>query len=122
MYKNIFISNINRIKQEKDLSFSELSRRCAISVAFLTDIFSGKGNPSLEKIEVIAAALETPLPYLFSNAEKEFWDQVDDILSQPTFKLPPGFVNFFGILSESQAKEARLWYSENRSRLRKAAH
>nr|ACU65309.1 TrbA [Pseudomonas putida] len=47
----------------------ELSDRSGVSISFLSDLTTGKANPSLKVMEDIAQALETPLTLLLESTE-----------------------------------------------------
>lgn len=62
---------IRAARLEKDLNQSELAQRSGISNAYLSQIESGKQEPSLETIEKICQVLDTPAYILFFKAVEE---------------------------------------------------
>lgn len=50
MYKYIFFTNVLKCLEERDMTKQELSDRSGVSISFLSDLTTGKGNPSLEKM------------------------------------------------------------------------
>ena len=69
MYKVIFFTNVLRILDERGMTKNELSERSGVSISFLSDLTTGKANPSLKVMEAIASALETPLPLLLESTD-----------------------------------------------------
>ena len=54
--------NIRKIRKEKHISINKLSKMTGISLGYLSDLENGKStNPSLEKLNTIADALECPV-------------------------------------------------------------
>lgn len=64
MYNQNFSVNVNWMLQVRGWSKSELHKRAAVSLAFVSDITTGKGNPSVDVMEKISGALGVPLPLL----------------------------------------------------------
>ena len=64
MLNDIFYKNVSLILGELKMTKHELSERSGISPSFLSDLTTGKANPSLKVMESIATALKTPLPLL----------------------------------------------------------
>lgn len=69
MYKYIFFTNVLRILDERGMTKNELSERSGVSISFLSDLTTGKANPSLKVMEAIANALETSLPLLLESTD-----------------------------------------------------
>ena len=67
MYKFIFYTNVVRLLDERDMTKTDLAKRSGVSISFLSDLTTGKANPSLKVMAAIAAALETPLPVLLES-------------------------------------------------------
>ena len=67
VYKIIFYTNVLRILDERNMTKTDLAKRSGVSISFLSDLTTGKANPSLKVMEAIAAALETPLPELLES-------------------------------------------------------
>jgi transcriptional regulator with XRE-family HTH domain len=64
MYNQNFSKNVNWMLHVRDWSKSELHKRAGVSLAFVSDITTGKGNPSVDVMERISGALCVPLPLL----------------------------------------------------------
>lgn len=64
MYNENFSINVNWMIQLRGWSKTELHKRASVSLAFVSDITSGKGNPSVDVMEKISGALCVPLPLL----------------------------------------------------------
>lgn len=69
MYNYIFFTNVLRLLDERHMTKKELSDRSGVSISFLSDLTTGKANPSLKVMEDIAQALETPLPLLLESTD-----------------------------------------------------
>jgi transcriptional regulator with XRE-family HTH domain len=54
-------------RQERGLSLRQLARRARLSHSFLSDIEHGRCNPSLDKLCMIAAALNVPPEFFLSQ-------------------------------------------------------
>ena len=73
VYKYIFFTNVLRILDERGMTKNELSERSGVSISFLSDLTTGKANPSLKVMEAIANALETSLPPLLTSTPWTPW-------------------------------------------------
>lgn len=117
-YYEIFFTNVLRLLDELDMTKNELADKAGISISFLSDLTTGKANPSLKIMEAIAESLETPLPTLLELTDL---DQATlDTLAggQASKSLPQGFVRASAILTEFQAYTVRQWDAENRKHLK----
>lgn len=66
-----FFTNVVKIAAEKRMSHQDLAYKANISTGAMSSITRGQGNPTLETMEAIATALETPLPFLLTNHDLE---------------------------------------------------
>jgi transcriptional regulator with XRE-family HTH domain len=62
--------------QEQELSKLELANRAGLSVSFVSDITTGKANPSLKVMASLAKALQVPLPLLLLEPSGDIWSLV----------------------------------------------
>ena len=69
--KEIFISNLKKIRKERGMSQMTLSRLCDTTTNYIGQIEMGRRTPSFEKIEQIAAVLDIPSHKLFVLEESE---------------------------------------------------
>lgn len=116
-YNQILFTNILRLLSELGLTKTELSERAHVSISFLSDLTTGKANPSLRVMEAIANALETPLPVLleFSDLDRE---TLDALAGGPAPQsLPPGFQRVTAVLTDFQAFRVKQWAAENHGRV-----
>ena len=60
---------IKIIRLEKDMKQNDFSNRTGMSAGFICQIESGKRTPTVEKIIVIANALDVPASQIFLKAE-----------------------------------------------------
>ncbi len=117
MYNIIFFTNILRILDEKGMTKSELAAKADMSVSFLSDLTTGKANPSLKIMESIGAALETPLPMLLesSDLDREALDAMAG--GKMPQSLPKGFVRICAVLPEAKAYVVRKWEEEAKKKM-----
>jgi transcriptional regulator with XRE-family HTH domain len=99
---------------------SELSKRSGVSISFLSDLTTGKANPSLKVMEAIAKALETPLPFLLEMTDLD--PAALDTLAggKAPSSLPPGYERVSVILPEHRAFIVKKWAEEARKKLKKS--
>lgn len=118
MYNLIFFTNVLRILDERYITKNELAERSGVSISFLSDLTTGKANPSLKVMETIAAALETPLPLLLESTDldKESLDALAG--GKMPSSLPPGFERVSVVLPEHRAFLVKKWGEEARKKLR----
>lgn len=117
MYNIIFFTNILRILDEKGMTKSELAAKADMSVSFLSDLTTGKANPSLKIMESIGTALETPLPMLLesSDLDREALDAIAG--GEMPQSLPKGFVRICAVLPEAKAYVVRKWEEEAKKKM-----
>lgn len=117
MYNIIFFTNILRILDEKGMTKSELAAKADMSVSFLSDLTTGKANPSLKIMESIGTALETPLPMLLesSDLDREALDAIAG--GKMPQSLPKGFVRICAVLPEAKAYVVRKWEEETKKKI-----
>lgn len=118
MYNYIFFTNVLRLLDERHMTKKELSDRSGVSISFLSDLTTGKANPSLKVMEDIAQALETPLPLLLESTDlnKEALDALAG--GKAPRSLPPGFERVAAVLPEHQAFIVKKWGEATRKKLR----
>ena len=118
MYNYIFFTNVLRLLDERHMTKKELSDRSGVSISFLSDLTTGKANPSLKVMEDIAQALETPLPLLLESTDldKEALDALAG--GKEPRSLPPGFERVAAVLPEHQAFIVKKWGEATRKKLR----
>jgi transcriptional regulator with XRE-family HTH domain len=61
--------NIRRLRQEADLTLAELATAAGLGKSTLAQLESGKGNPSVETLWAIAAALQVPFARIVDEAQ-----------------------------------------------------
>lgn len=117
MYNIIFFTNILRILDEKGMTKSELAAKADMSVSFLSDLTTGKANPSLKIMESIGTALETPLPMLLesSDLDREALDAMAG--GKMPQSLQKGFVRICAVLPEAKAYVVRKWEEEAKKKM-----
>lgn len=117
MYNQIFFTNVLNLIDQRGLSKNEFAARAGMSVSFLSDLTTGKANPSLRIMESIASALEVALPALLDTTDLD--RETLDALSggKAPNSLPPGLVRVTAVLTDYQAFLARQWDDANRQRL-----
>lgn len=90
-----------------------------VSMSFLSDVTTGKGNPSLQVMEKIAIAFDVPLSLLLESTDldKDALDALADGKGH-NFGLPPGYQRITIVLPEHQAFIVKKWGEEARAKLR----
>jgi len=119
LYIYIFFTNVLRILEERSLTKHDLSELSGVSISFLSDLTTGKANPSLKVMEAIANALETPLPLLLEST-----DLSPELLASLGVKAhhpgyPPGYEWVAAMLPEHQAFIVKRWAALASSKLKK---
>lgn len=62
-------ANLRRLRTDQSLSLSDLSRSSGVAKATLSALEGGRGNPTLETLSALAAALEIPMGDLITAAD-----------------------------------------------------
>jgi transcriptional regulator with XRE-family HTH domain len=91
----IFGLKVKQFRQEKGLSFSELSKQVSMSVSYLNEIEKGKKYPKNDKVQVLADALGTSFSELTSLALSNKLAPVSDLLNSNFLNELP--LDLFGI-------------------------
>ena len=96
---------------------NELSERSGVSISFLSDLTTGKANPSLKVMEAIAKALETPLPLLLESTDLD--QAALDALAggKAVSSVPAGYQRVSAILPDYHAFIVKQWAEEARKKL-----
>jgi transcriptional regulator with XRE-family HTH domain len=63
--------NLKRLRAERTLSLSDLARSSSVAKATLSALEGGRGNPTLETLSALAAALQVPMGDLITAADPE---------------------------------------------------
>ncbi|HET6508697.1 MAG TPA: helix-turn-helix domain-containing protein [Baekduia sp.] len=63
--------NLKRLRAERTLSLSDLARASGVAKATLSALEGGRGNPTLETLSALAAALQVPMGDLITSADPE---------------------------------------------------
>lgn len=63
--------NLKRARAERTLSLSDLARASGVAKATLSALEGGRGNPTLETLSALAAALQIPMGDLITAADPE---------------------------------------------------
>jgi transcriptional regulator with XRE-family HTH domain len=58
---------IKTLRMQRNMSLRALAERIPLSISFLSDIENGRGNPSINRLEEIASALDTTTAYLIEG-------------------------------------------------------
>jgi transcriptional regulator with XRE-family HTH domain len=61
--------NLRRLRAEKAQSLSDLARSSGVAKATLSALEGGRGNPTLETLSALAAALQVPMGDLITSAD-----------------------------------------------------
>ncbi|WP_020405882.1 transcriptional regulator [Hahella ganghwensis] len=119
VYNFIFFTNVLRILDERHMTKNELADRSGVSVSFLSDLTTGKANPSLKVMEAIAAALEVSLPLLLESTDLDRETLEALAGGRVHTSLPTGFERVSVVLPEYRAFQVKKWGEETQKKLRK---
>lgn len=120
MYNYIFFTNVLRILDELGMTKHELADKSGVSISFLSDITTGKGNPSLKVMEDIAKALQTPLPLLLELTDLDKASLEALAGDKVPCSVPPGYEWVVAVLPEHQAFIVKKWAEAAQKKLKKA--
>ncbi|KAE9622561.1 MULTISPECIES: transcriptional regulator [Aeromonas] len=117
MYKHIFFTNVLRILDELHMTKHQLSELSGVSISFLSDLTTGKANPSLKVMEAISKALDTPLPLLLESTDLN--QESLDVLAggKAPSSLPAGFERVSVILPSHKAFIVKKWGDDTKKKL-----
>ncbi len=117
LYNYIFFTNVLRILDELHMSKLELSERSGVSISFLSDLTTGKANPSLKVMEAIARTLETPLPLLLETTDLD--PATLELLAggKVVSSVPAGYQRVSAILPDYRAFVVKQWAEDARKKL-----
>ncbi len=118
MYSYIFFTNVLRLLDERQMTKKELSEKSGISISFLSDLTTGKANPSLKVMGEVAQALEMPLPLLLESTDLTQEDLDALVGGKAPRSLPPGYERVAAVLPEHQAFIVKKWEEAARKKLR----
>jgi transcriptional regulator with XRE-family HTH domain len=117
IYNYFFFTNVLRLLDELHMTKKDLSDKSGVSISFLSDLTTGKANPSLKVMEDIATALETPLPLLLESTDMDK-DALDALAGgKAPRSLPAGYDWVTVVLPEHQAFIVRKWGEQARKKL-----
>ncbi|MCB0629266.1 MAG: helix-turn-helix domain-containing protein [Lewinella sp.] len=91
----IFGLKLKQLRQQKGLSFADLSKASGLSVSYLNEIEKGKKYPKEDKIHQIADALEVSFAELTSQELSRNLEPVDQLLKSNFLNELP--LDLFGI-------------------------
>jgi len=77
-------NRIKTLRRKHQLTLRELSKKIDISISFLSDIENGRTNPSLERLTLIAKALNVSISYLLGEDENKSLNVVEVPISYLT--------------------------------------
>lgn len=120
MYHDIFMANVLRLLDEKQLTKQSLAQQAGMSISFLSDLTNGKANPSLKIMAAIASALDTPLPDLLRTPDAAPAAAEPPGQYRVVRRLPQGLTQVAAVLTDYQAFHVRQWDAANRKTLGKS--
>jgi hypothetical protein len=86
---------VHQLRQDKCLSYQQLSDRTGLAVSYLHNIEKGKKYPKADKILLLAKALETDYNYLVSLDGDKRLQPILDLINSDFLKIFP--LEMFGI-------------------------
>lgn len=121
MYQEIFLRNVLRLLDEKQMTKQALAQKAGMSVSFLSDLTRGKANPSLKIMAALADALDVPLPQLLEVAPAAAALHEEEAPYKTGRHLPAGMSRVAAVLTDYQAFNVRQWDAANRKQIAKAS-
>ena len=121
MHSYIFFTNILRLLDERNMTKSELADLSGVSVSFLSDLTTGKANPSLRVMEAIASALQMPLPVMLERTDLSQEDLATLAENKAHRVLPRGYEWVTAVLPEQKAFVVRKWSEETKKKIKALA-
>lgn len=118
-YNTIFFTNVLQQLQKRHMTKTELSELSGVSISFLSDLTTGKGNPSLEVMEKIAVALDVPLSFLLESTDLDMGAL--KALREGrvrAFDVPLGYERVVAVLPEHRAFQVKKWAEEAKEKLK----
>ncbi|MCZ2328951.1 helix-turn-helix domain-containing protein [Bartonella sp. F02] len=117
VYVFIFLKNVLRILKERRMTKTMLAKKSGISIAFISEITTGKANPSLHVMEAIAIALETPLSLLLESTNLD--QSTLGVLTRKKLpdNSPPGYERVYVTLPQHRAFLVKKWGEEAKKKL-----
>lgn len=111
---------LKAIRKTKGISLQNLSDSTAnvsqtrISVSFLSDIENGRSNPSIDKLKIIAKALNASVSYFIEDSETTlFGGAIEDTEFLPVIELLRNFKNW-----NIEDKKELLYYLKAKKTIR----
>lgn len=120
MYYEIFMANVLRLLEEKQMTKQTLAQKAGMSISFLSDLTNGKANPSLKIMAAIADALDVPLPALLEASVGTPAVRESAGSYRVSRRLPPGLSQVSAVLTDYQAFNVRRWDEANRRKMGKS--
>ncbi|WP_034328675.1 helix-turn-helix domain-containing protein [Alkaliphilus transvaalensis] len=78
---------IKSLRKDNKITLKELSEMTNISISFLSDIENERSNPSIERLEEIAKALNTTIAFLMGEEPVSIDLQLKSLFSDPTLRV-----------------------------------
>lgn len=91
-------SSIRQVRTRKQMTVEELARASGLSVALISKIERGQGNPSINSLRQIAKALGVPTAFFFAR-ENEGEDEKVAHNSKRVYAYPHSRVSYTAIVS-----------------------
>lgn len=98
-------TKLNQLRKSSGMSLKELSSKTLISSSFLSDIETGKSNPSYEKLNALARALNVTPSYFIDDVMVSANVPIDSLLSDPDFLPIVNLLSDFRDWKETDKRE-----------------
>lgn len=121
VYYEIFMTNVLRLLDEKQITKQALAKKAGMSISFLSDLTNGKANPSLKIMASIADALDVALPSLLVATDAVPVVHEEAGAYRVKRRLPAGFALVSAVLTDYQAFSVRQWDEANRKLIARSA-
>ena len=91
----IFAFKVKYLRQQKDLSYQQLSDVTGLSTSYLHDVEKGTKYPKIDKINALAKAFDVDYDYLVSTKASKRIQPVIELLNSDFLKVFP--LEMFGL-------------------------
>lgn len=93
--KKVFIERLKEAINEKRISQNELAKKANVSTAYISQLLSGKKNPTIKVVKQIADALGLPVSYFLENGvEISIYLRRNKNLTEEDIKAIEAFVDY----------------------------
>lgn len=106
---------IKKKRKEMGFTLSTLSKRCGLSISFLSDIEHGRRRPSLDRLRDIAVGLETTVSFLLGESHSTLMLEKMESDNQSLYNIESISLEFREVLERIENFDQ--WSNQDREEL-----